>query len=252
MQKFVLPGLCIATVCNATFANSGDDGGDEYKYGFGAVVMAQASIFTGGKNEFEVYPWIQAEWGRFFVNGPSLGFLLQERDNLGISVTIEFDFTEDADRGDSQQLSDMNDLNEAVLASIQLFYDIDRGELDFTIGSDIGVGHEGYMASFSYGYPLEFRGWEIEPSIEVGWSSKEINRYFYGVSEMEVRTNRPFYQPNAGINYELGLSASYNINRRHTIFVEVENKFYSSEIRNSPIVSDSNTFVASVAYIFSF
>lgn len=255
LRKFVLLGLCIATVSNATFANDRDDDdgdGDEYKYGLGAVVMAQASIFAGGKDEVEVYPWIQAEWGRFFVNGPSLGVLVQERDSWGVSVSIELDFTGDTDRGGSQQLSDMNDLNEAVLASIQLFYETDRGEMDFTIGSDIGVGHEGYMASFSYGYPTEFRGWEIEPSIEIGWSSKEINRYFYGVSEMEVRANRPFYQPNAGINYEVGLSAMYSFNQRHSILAEAENTFYSSEIRNSPIVSGSNAFVASIAYIYRF
>jgi outer membrane protein len=252
LRNFVLLGLCIATVSNATFADDRDDDGDEYNYGLGPFVMAQASIFAGGKDEVELYPWFQAEWGRFFVNGPALGVLVQERDNWGVSASIELDFTGDTDRGDSPQLSDMNELNEAVLASIQMFYEADFGGIDFTIGSDIGVGHKGYMASFSYGYPMEFRGWEIEPSIEVGWSSKEINRYFYGVSEMEVRANRPFYQPNAGINYEVGLSATYSFNQRHSIFSEVETTFYSSEIRHSPIVSDSNAFVASIAYIYRF
>lgn len=250
LRKFVLLGLCVATASNATFATERDD--DEYKYGLGAFVMAQASIFAGGKDEVEVYPWIHADWGRFFFNGPSLGVLVQERDNWGVSASIELDFTGDTDRGDSQQLSDMNDLNEAVLVSIQTFYETDWGEIDFTIGFDIGFGHEGYMASFSYGYPMEFHGWEIEPSIEIGSSSKEINRYFYGVSEMEARANRPFYQPNAGINYEVGLSAMYSFNQRNSIFAEVENTFYSSEIRNSPIVSGSNAFVVSMAYIYRF
>lgn len=257
LRKFVLLGLCFATVSNASLANDRDDDyeedeGDEYKYGLGAFVMAQASIFAGGRDEVEAYPWIQAEWRRFFVSGPALGILVQEGDNWGVSATIELDFTGDTDRGDSQQLSDMNALSEAVLASMQMYYETDWGELDVTFGSDIGFGHEGYMASLSYGYAMEFRGWEIVPSIEIGWSSKEINRYFYGISAMEVRANRPFYQPNAGINYEVGLSAIYNFNQRHSLFAEVENTFYSSEISNSPIVSSSNAFVASVAYIYLF
>lgn len=67
LRKFVLLGLCVSTVSNATFANDrDDDDDDEYKYGLGAFVMAQASIFAGGKDEVEVYPWIHAEWGRFF------------------------------------------------------------------------------------------------------------------------------------------------------------------------------------------
>jgi outer membrane scaffolding protein for murein synthesis (MipA/OmpV family) len=256
LRKFVLLSLCIATASNAAFAGDSDDedddDGDEYKYGLGAFVMAQASIFAGGQDEVEVYPWFQAEWGRFFVNGPALGVLVQETDNWGVLASLELDFTGDTDRGDSPELSDMNELNEAVLASIQVYYETDLGEIDFTIGSDIGVGHKGYIASFSYGYPMEFRGWEIEPSIEIGWSSKEINQYFYGISEIEVRANRPFYQANAGVIYEVGLLAMYSFDQRHSILVEVENTFYSSEIRNSPIVSASNAFVASGAYIYHF
>jgi MipA family protein len=255
LRKKVLLGLCIAVVSNATFANdddNDDDEGDEYKYGLGAFFMAQASIFAGGKDELEVYPWFEAEWGRLSLSGPSLGFLVHEGDNWGVAAAVELDFSGDTDRGDSQQLSDMNDLNEAVLASLQMFYEADWGEMEFTIGSDIGVGHKGYLANIGYGYPMEFRGWEIEASIEIGWSSKEINRYFYGVSAMEVRANRSFYQPNAVINYEVGLSAMYSFNQRHSLFVEAENTFYSSEIRNSPIVSGSNAFVASIAYVYHF
>ena len=51
-------------------------------------------------------------------------------------------------------------------------------------------------------YPTSFAGFELRPELAFTWMSADTVDYFYGVSEVEARPDRPAYSP--GSSFEIG------------------------------------------------
>ena len=132
----------------------------------------------------------------------------------------------------------MSKLDDVWLGEVEVSYEAEWGELGLSLAADVSGTHDGYLAGFSYGYPLELGAWQIEPEVGVEWHSAKVNRHYYGVGANNVRSDRPFYEPDAGMNYELGVTLTYSFAERHALSMEVEAEWLSTEISDSPIVSN--------------
>src|SRR5512146_1944672 len=83
--------------------------------------------------------------------------------------------------------------------------------------------------------------------------SARLNDYYYGVRPDEATPTRPAYEAGAGFNNEIGLYGSYHLTERWRLLAGVSATLLSTEIRDSPVVSDRMelTAMAGAAYDFS-
>lgn len=254
--KQVIAGSFITIFSIGVLAQDHSDEDDndesEYKYALGLVAFQDQSLYLGGDDEIEVFPYIEARWGRFFFEGTSLGVDLYEDNGLSINASISPEGVGDTDRDGSRRLNDMEDFDTVINGQFEISYEADWGEIGMSLGADISSTHDGYKAELSYSYPFELGRWMIEPSVSAEWVSKEENQYYYGVSTRDVRSDRPFYEPDSGVNYGVGINAIYPFFERHAIIFQAEYTSYSSEITDSPIVDRDNTAEIGVGYIYRF
>ena len=95
----------------------------------------------------------------------------------------------------------------------------------------------------------------LRPTIlQVGieWQSAEVVRYYYGVSADDVRPDRPLHEPDGGVNFELGVTVTYPVAKRHTLQFRAGAVFLSPEISRSPIVVRDRLAKLGVGYVYRF
>jgi len=225
---------------------------DDQHFSMGLFVSSEQSLYLGGKSETQVIPLIQFQSGRYFLQGPSLGAYLYQSQNWRLSASVNLSGFGDDNRDDSVELADMQELDSAFLATTTLEYENDWGELALSAGYDVSGTHDGSKFALSYTYPFMAGGWRISPELSFEWASEEISQYYYGVSQLDVRPDRPLYTPDAYTSYEVGVSAMYPFKRRHALMIRAGYQGYSKEVTDSPIVdADGNTSVA-IGYLYRF
>jgi outer membrane protein len=171
---------------------------------------SDTSIYIDGENETKIFPFVRSEWGAFFIRGPSFGVHLYEDNNWTIDTSVNIDYFGDIDRGDNIQLADMVSLDNAWMASVDIFYKENWGEVSISLASDLSDTHDGNTANLSYSYSFRVGNWMIKPSIGAEWFSDAVSQYYYGITEADVNSTRPFYQPASGINYEANINSLYS------------------------------------------
>ena len=243
--------LVLSTGVYADDRDDDDNDGSWFRLAAGASVSVEQSPYLGGDDSVEVLPRLFVRMGRFYLRGPALGVYLYGGDDLSVSAGISLDLA-DTHRGDSPQLSDMAELDDVLLGEIDVSYETDWGELDLSLAADMSGTHDGYLAGLAYGYPLEMGRLQIEPEIGVEWHSAEVNRHHYGVNGADVRPSRPLYEPDAGVNYELGVTVTYPFAERHALSLETTTEWFSTEVSDSPIVERDSLVSVGVSYLFRF
>ncbi|MBB6522662.1 MipA/OmpV family protein [Pseudoteredinibacter isoporae] len=247
-----LTAACLSAIALGASAQDNDHDDEGGEFALGIIAANDKSIYVGGKDEVQPFPFIQARWGNFYFEGPSLGYVLYEDNAWTLTSSLSLDGIGDSDRDNSRLLADMPKFDSVVMGEIGISHEAVWGELSFSMAADISNSHDGYTAELEYGYPIEIGSWMIEPSIGVKWSSDKVNQYFYGVEQQYVRADRPFYRPDAGIDYGAGITAMYPFMKQHAIIVHAEYESFSKEISDSPIVDRDNTVTFGIGYVYRF
>ena len=255
MPTRILIATLVLILSTGVHADDHDDDdvndGSGFVFAAGGGLSVEQSPYVGGKDSVEVMPALFVQMGRFYLRGGTLGAELYDGENLSVSAGISLDLA-DTHRGDSPQLADMAELDDVVLGEVEVSYEADWGELGLSLAADVSGTHDGVLAGLSYGYPLELGALQIEPEVGVEWHSARVNRHYYGVGAADVRSDRPFYDPDAGMNYELGVTVTYPFAERHALSLEVEAEWLSSEVSDSPIVERDRVASVGVSYLFRF
>ena len=241
----------LSTGVGADDRDDGDNDGPRTQVAVGAKVSAEQSPYVDGDVGFEILPQLLVQWGPVYLRGPSLGVYVHAGDDCNASTGIALDLR-DTDRGDSPQLADMADLDKPLLGEFRVSCQTDGGELDVSFAADISGKHDGYMAGFSFGYPLGTGDWEIEPEAGIEWRSAQINRYYFGVSAGDALATRPRYEPDSGMSFELGATATYEFAKGHLLQLEAAAEWLPAEVSDSPIVDRDRLVAVGAAYILRF
>ena len=254
MRTGIPIGALILLLSTGVCADDRDDDGDDdslFRLAAGASVSVEQSPYVGGDDRVEVWPLLFLQMGRFYLRGPALGVYLYGGGDLSVSAGISLDLV-DTHRGDSLQLADMPELDDVLFGEVEVSYAADRGELGLSLAADIGGTHDGYVTGVSYGYALESGRWQIEPELGVVWHSADVNRHYYGVDAANVLPARPLYEPDAGMNYRLGVTLTYPFAERHALSLQAGAEWLSAEISDSSIVDRDSVARVGVRYFFRF
>lgn len=232
--------------------NETDSASSDLALAVGFAVFTEQSPYLDGQQRNEMAPYVEAYWGPLFFDGDTLGLYLFGGDTWGVATTVSYDMFGDSTRGDSKTLKDMTKLDDVYNASLVLYHESAFGDLSFEVATDISNEHDGNRAAFSYSLPFVMGRWTVSSQFGADWFSKEVSRYYVGVSRAEVKSSRNFYRPEGGVNYSAGITIEYSLSRHHHLIANVNRRFFSNEVTDSPIVSDSASTATVLSYTYRF
>ena len=254
MRNWLLVGTLAMLLSAGAFADDreGDAGdGPPVYVAAGGMAYAERSLYLGGDDRVTLLPLVIAQLGPVYLRGPSLGLYVYARDGLTVATGISLDLR-DTDRGDSPQLSDMAELDRAVLGELKASFDADWGDVSLSFAADISGAHDGCIARLAWHTSHAVGRFEIEPEVGIEWQGAKVNRYYYGVGAADVTPARPLYRPGAGLGFDLGVTVAYPFAERHTLRLEAAMEFVSDEVSDSPIVARDSVGRIGAGYIFRF
>ena len=100
----------------------------------------------------------------------------------------------------------------------------------------LGV-HEG--GQFGYDINRRFQigeSFTFMPGLFARYFTSNFTNYYYEVTQPEQRSDRPYYLPGDSWQYGFALMASYKLTENFSLLVRGSRGYFSSEIKNSPLV----------------
>jgi len=154
---------------------------------------------------------------------------------------------------DSYYLQGMGNRKDTILGGLALQYKLPAGfklsagyEHDLLDRTRGGIGRLGLEKTFQQNLLT------ISPKISVNWLTDKLADYEYGVSAAQVRSDRPAYHPGDAVNIEVGATIFRELCKNWQIILGSSVVFLPSNLKDSPIVSQSQVlnFFAAVSRRF--
>lgn len=225
---------------------------DELSLSAGA--FAVQSEYKGCDARVLPMPIINYEGEHFFIRNTEAGAYLWKNDNqkisIGINLLTQYFRSSKSDDPAMKQLENRN-----IIALATLGYELNSayGSLYLSASGDITGTSDGFLASASYAYPLNWGNLTVIPRAGAIFASSDFNDYYYGVSHGEAaRSGLPFYSPDSSITPFAGVRANYALTNHWSLFASWNITFLGTEVKDSPMV-DRNTqhiFGGGITYTF--
>ncbi len=221
--------------------------------GLGFAVRTERSRYKGSGTRYDLVPIYLYEGKYAYLESYRGGIKLDETADHRLELFLAHRFEGYPYDRIPAALAGMADRGQGMDAGIAYQQ---RGTWGTVFGEwmrDVSRESSGSEARLGYRYDMHAGRLTLRPQIAMSARSARLNNYYYGVQSSEATATRPAYEPGAGVNLDLGLSASYRLSGRWRLFGGVTATRWSSGVRDSPIV-DSRTQVAmttGLAYDFS-
>jgi outer membrane protein len=226
-----------------------------------------------------VLPEISYNGERFFLQNLDMGFILIEDDvqQLNLLVTPSYD----------QVFFDRWDANNFILTASETLASPSFGpsaeRLNLPVNTrQLRKRRMGGLAGFEYNRTLgsidiqvhglqEFTGFHqgqelhlaVAKSIRHGkhsmmfsaganWQSSEVLNYYYGLEAGEGGSLDYQYQPGSGVSSVVRFDWNYHLNERWSLRLVTAYRLLSSEIKNSPLVTDDKVITAFAGGVYHF
>ncbi len=226
--------------------------GDESMFMLGLGVGSEESIYEGVGTETSVIPMIAWEKGSFYLHGPEVGYYFVDAPQLRLGTLVRYR-GEGYDSGDSDELAGMDDRDGAFELGLTISYDTEYGEWSATALSDISSEHEGYELELGWEKRIRLSpDWSLTPEASISYRSDDLNNYYYGVTAGEATAQRAVYTADGDMVYEIGINADYRIDQHQMIRFGASYQHYGSEISDSSIVEDDNSYALKAMYVYRF
>jgi outer membrane protein len=204
--------------------------------GLGAVLRVERSLYRGYGTHYDVLPLYLYEGEHFYLHSNRLGlkFDLNPRQRVDVFVSRRLESfpvnqvpsslagmatrTTESDAGFSfEQRFDWGNV----------FAEYLRDTSHTSGGSEVRVG---YSAQGHRG------GLRLLPYFMLSARDAKLNDYYYGVPVSEATADRPAYSAGGGVNGTVGINARYDLTPHWHLLAGLSATYWTSEVRNSPIV----------------
>jgi outer membrane protein len=221
--------------------------------GLGFVSLWSESPYVDGGTRKDLLPLYLYEGERFFLRSNRAGVKLWQPDDarrveLFVGRRLE-GYPEDRR---PEVLDGMEVRSKGV--DLGLRYRLQQGASTWSasVMHDLGSISNGTEARVDYAWTWQRGRWALQPGAGIIWRSGNFNDYYFGVADHEASADRPAYQAGAGFDTALSLYASYRVLRNWRLLGGVSALWHSSEINDSPIVSNGAkpTFALGAVYDF--
>jgi outer membrane protein len=250
LRKFIIP-LILVLIFGITNTLSGElIDKEELKgsiLGLGALYSTQP--YTDVDEDVWVVPLIKGRYKRFYVDGKSFGYILNDNEEFEFSVLAKPRLMGYED-SDSPVLAGMDDREWSIDAGLRFKWNNQFFTLSITALNDILNEHQGQEINCMVS--REFKEGLFTPRMGVRYLSDDIVDYYYGVLGNEATPSRPVYTAEATLNYFGGFTVSIPIGEKWAVIGDFEYESLGSEIEDSPIVDTQEiiTYIVGAVYRF--
>lgn len=243
MTKKSVSLVLFSGILSALQANS-------FELGVGA--FHSSAQIKGVKDVSIPIPMVAFEYEGLYLHGVELGCSTQISQNSAVNVFVK-PRLEGFSENDSDYLKSMQKRSYGVDAGVAT--DIthnELGKLQISMQADITGTNKGYETQAEYSKSFFINKVMLMPFVGINYRSQNLNNYFYGVKNVEVRTDRGFYKAKGGVDFTAGGRIMYEISAKTYMFAEVGCRHFSKDITDSPLVKnkDESHLLTFVAYRF--
>lgn len=212
-------------------------------FGVGVGAIVQSSPYRGSDSaRVQAIPAITYIGERVQILGPYAQVGLTTWRTIRLAATARYRLGA-YDEEDSPWLEGMGDRKDSLFAGLALQTRLPAGlrisaGMDYDVLDEVGGG-SGQLALR--------RGWQVGkllvvPSLEVIWVTSELAGHEYGVTADEAREDRPAYRPGHAFNLEAGLGLTLPLFRAWRVILNGSVEFLAENLRNSPLVDESQVY----------
>ncbi|MBU1906390.1 MAG: MipA/OmpV family protein [Candidatus Omnitrophica bacterium] len=215
--------------------------------GFG--VLYSTSVYEGVDDSVWAVPIIVGKYKRFYVDGSSLGYILNDRKDFYLSLVVQPRFG-GYDHDDSSTLAGMDDRKWSLEGGLRLTWNNDLFLLNITGVNDLLGRYDGHEVKAIFS--RDFLKGTFTPKVGVKWLSDNLVEYYYGVTGSEATSARPVYEGGSTVNFIAGFSVAFPLGDKWAITGDFEYETLGSEIEDSPIVDESDDFTTVAGLVYRF
>jgi outer membrane protein len=225
---------------------------DEPRFTVGLAYIGGTSIYSNVDTTSRIMPSLSYESDSIRISvkeGLTYKFIDTASTAFDASLAISFKPYKSTD---STILAGM-DRDMSVDGALSGSYGLARGLTStVTLATEISGKYNGSSADVSisqfipvYGLPFIFR-------IGSKWLDKNRAKYFYGVYADEATVARFQYDPGNVLLPYLSVNTFYKLTPSTSLFANINTKFLSKKVTNSPIVSEetSTNIIVGIGYTF--
>ncbi|MBU0654165.1 MAG: MipA/OmpV family protein [Gammaproteobacteria bacterium] len=197
----------------------------------GLGVKVRQSPFVGGDSETSV-TFTGTDRDGFDISGPAWSFSKSDTQRLYLGAGLD---EWDHERGDSEQLRDMHELDRAINLRVGAAWKLASGVVNAEVGQDVAA-HKGAQAKARYTLNSLSEQVSLRPYVEGQWLSSDLTDYYVGVDADEAKAGRPAYQADDGLALKAGIRLEKPLTGKWALVGEVDATRYDAAITDSPIV----------------
>lgn len=216
-------------------------------FSLGVGVISNTSPYRGAKPlNFQPIPAISYIGDRLQILGLTARCGILDWGDFALAATSRYRFGAYSEK-DSSYLQGMGNRKDTIFGGLALNYKLPEGfklsagyDLDLLDRTGGGIVRIGLGKAFQQGLLT------ISPQITVNWLTDKLADYEYGVSAAQARTDRPAYHPGDTVNFEAGMTLFRELYKNWQIILSGSVVFLPSNLKNSPIVNQSqvlNSFI---------
>ena len=255
---FVRRGLVAAiALCCLPLAAQESEAEQGSSWGLGVGLVSSQKAYTDMDRDSSVIPFISYQNEYIELLGPNLkyklpGLELNDSNKFNFSLVGEYDFS-DNDPDETPILNGMEERKGGFWAGAQIEWQNPVVTISLEWLSEVSGDSDGSVINLG----IE-RTWEIAerfmltPRLVLSQVDKNYVDYYYGVRADEVRSDRAFYQGEAGLNTEIGVRALYRLDQNQMLMLDLAVTSLASEIKDSPLVDSSTESRVILGYIYRF
>ncbi|SJZ63264.1 outer membrane protein [Cetobacterium ceti] len=215
------------------------------KFGIGLGVGTYKSLYKGVGSKAYPIPMFDIKYDQFYVVGTTIGYELLNKDKFTMSLFVnplDGYKVKGSDLSNGYKDIDNRDYQAMFGARLDMPTPIDG----LRTGIAVSGGDHGYKGRVGLYKPYNLTPrFTLVPAVHMIYYSQDFTDYYFGVDSSETfasrRANtalRNSYSPDGAYSYGAMLTGEYRFkdNMALTAFLGAEK--YSSEITNSPIVSE--------------
>jgi outer membrane protein len=192
--------------------------------------------YSGGV--YKAIPAITYNGDRFQFFGPNLQVGLVGSGVVRLAATLSYRIGV-YEEADSPFLDGLGDRESTAMAGLAVEFELPRGiDLSLRYQHDIfnRIGGGGARLGLDKAYSLGVV--RIMPEVGVNWSSSDLSNHDFGVPPAAATLDRPAYELDDTISFEVGLASFIEISRDWLIVMNLAVERFDNEVTTSPIVID--------------
>jgi MipA family protein len=240
--------LVIATaIPTGAYAEPGDSGAAKSLDGYVGAGARATSKYTGGAGgRTSTVPLLQFDYKEaFYVYLDRVGVRFWGSDDkkmaLGIAAEPRWGFRS----SDGPRLQGMATRRNRIEGGPSFEWELPAVALNIAYFTDwTGAGGGQSLRFYLIRQLIDSSHWDISAYGGFQRDSAKTVRYYFGVPADEATADRPFYQPGASLNPNVGINGAYKFGNGYALMFGADALFLGAAAANSPIVERGRELTA--------